>query len=215
MNIDKASGYTDDISSQDQAVRRKLFWLLFISEKGCAMMRDFPTSLQPGLPLPEPTDEPNANLVIAFVSLVTLFAAVYDAFGGSGGPLLSGKQEPVGSTKQYNSTFFAELQDRIGQQPKLGPLTHETQRADILLTQQWLQVLVWRFSVSYIDMSSKGGGEGALSFTFPAKVARRTLECLRQLPFEAIMAHGRGMVCVSLILYRFIKAYRFSKSYKH
>lgn len=191
MNLDKIGGYVD-LSIKDQVARRKVFWLLFISEKGCAMMRDFPTSLQPSLPLPDPSDEPNPNLVIAFVSLVGLFAAVFYSFGGNGGGLLNGTQ---GLDKQYSSAFFVDLQDQLGRQPQLGPMTHEVQRADILLTQQWLQVLVWRFSVSHVNMSP-GDHKEALSITFPAKVARRTLECLEQLPFEAVVAHGRGMVCV-------------------
>jgi len=74
---------------------------------------------------------------------------------------------------------------------------HETtaiQKADLLITQQWLRLIVWQSSFRQGLLSwSAGADRAALNFAFPLAVAARTAAVLRGLPAAAVEVHGMGI----------------------
>lgn len=185
MGLDKEESYAVLLPSE-QTLRRKLFYLLYLSEKGCLLMREYPVSLQASIQLPDSRCEADPSLVTTFIALVKLFVSVSGVFGNC----MPGKAEP---SQQYTCQFFARLQQELGKDLQCSSKTHEMQKADLYLTQQWLQILVWRFSMGHVDLSTRAGEE-ELGFTYPVKIAKSTMASLLALPFDSIVAHGRGMV---------------------
>lgn len=68
----------------------------------------------------------------------------------------------------------------------------ETQRADLLVTWQWLRNRMWRLASLHGLVSDDG--PQLLSSTLPWNVAVDTLEICRQLPLAAMEAHGTGFI---------------------
>lgn len=69
----------------------------------------------------------------------------------------------------------------------------ETQQVDILITQQWLQAVMWRLAVSR-SLQKSAGNDGLLPFHFPVTVGKSALSVLSSVSQSSIDAHGIGMV---------------------
>jgi hypothetical protein len=97
--------------------------------------------------------------------------------------------------KQLNQRFLAASDEAEN---------NEVQLADIFLTQQWMRVFLWQYSLSLTNLLSDHESE-EFSLAFPATVARTALGLVGGLSRESIEVHGPGMVCFSL-LYLYIRA---------
>lgn len=69
----------------------------------------------------------------------------------------------------------------------------ETQQVDILITQQWLQAVMWRLAVSR-SLQKSSGNDALLPFHFPVTVGKSALGVLSSVSQSSIDAHGIGMV---------------------
>lgn len=70
------------------------------------------------------------------------------------------------------------------------------QRADVFMTQQWMRVFLWQYSLSLTNLLSEGSAE-EFSLSFPAQVAKTALGFVSNLSRESLEAHGPGMVSIS------------------
>jgi hypothetical protein len=86
--------------------------------------------------------------------------------------------------KQLNQRFLAVNDE--GQD-------NEVQLADIFLTQQWMRVFLWQYSLSLTNLFSNHENE-EFSLAFPVQVARTALGFVSCLSRESLEAHGPGMV---------------------
>jgi hypothetical protein len=97
------------------------------------------------------------------------------------------------------------VQRQLNQHFLAGPdqgLNNEVQLADIFLTQQWMRVFLWQYSLSLTNLLSDHENE-EFSLAFPATVARTALGLVGGLSRESIEVHGPGMVCFR-VLYLYI-----------
>jgi hypothetical protein len=90
-----------------------------------------------------------------------------------------------------NALAFAQQQ--LGDEKSISTLRNELQRADILMTQQWMRVLLWQHALGVTNIRSANRHD-EFSFSFPATVAQSTLGFLSSLPRDSLEAHGPGMV---------------------
>ena len=125
LDLDKESAYAT-LPPEEQRYRRKVFWLLFVTERGNAMQNDLATVLRNSIELPKAEDDKDPVLLMGFLSLVRLFVAVDGTLIGGG----SNHKDGVFSTET-----FAKLQQQIQSNP--AESDDETQRTDICVTQQW------------------------------------------------------------------------------
>ena len=125
LDLDKEAVYTT-LTLEEQRYRRKVFWLLFVIERGNAMQNDLATVLRNSVQLPKAEDYKDPVLLMGFLSLVRLFVAVDGTLIGSG----SSHDDRIFSTET-----FARLQQQIKDNPAQS--NDETQRTDIGVTQQW------------------------------------------------------------------------------
>jgi hypothetical protein len=66
------------------------------------------------------------------------------------------------------------------------------QKADLLITQQWLRLIVWQSSFRQ-NLLSWASAHESMHFAFPLAIARRTAAVLASLPPRAIEVHGMGI----------------------
>lgn len=126
LGLDKESSY-ELLDVEEQRLRRKVFWLLFVTERGYAMQFDAGAILQNTIFLPDPEDDSDPVVFAPFLNLVRLFVAVEGTLVGNsttGGHHLS-------------TELFWELQQRLRNSPKVSAHGNEVQKTDLYITQQW------------------------------------------------------------------------------
>lgn len=144
---------------------------------------DFPRILQLDPELPELEVDENPPILFAFISLSKLFQSFARAMDGDG----------TSQTEEY----FASMHDRLREINQASHNCTDLQRADFLLTQQWMRVVLWKTSMYHINLSSNATDEG-LSLCFPNRIARNVVQNIDLFPRSVIEAHGLGMVCSRL-----------------
>ncbi|KAG9229796.1 hypothetical protein BJ875DRAFT_473974 [Amylocarpus encephaloides] len=68
----------------------------------------------------------------------------------------------------------------------------DIQKADILVTQHWLRLIVWQSSTRQGPLSSNAEEE-SMTFTYPLKIAHSLLDVISRLPMKSIEVHGVGI----------------------
>lgn len=68
----------------------------------------------------------------------------------------------------------------------------DIQKADILVTQQWLRLIVWQSSMRQGLLSSHAEDE-SMTFRYPLKIAHSLLDVISSLPTTSIEVHGMGI----------------------
>lgn len=99
-----------------------------------------------------------------------------------------------GDGTSQTQEYFAFMHDRLREVSQGPHSSTDLQKADFLLTQQWMRVVLWKTSMYYINLSSDATDEG-LSICFPDRIARNVARNIELFPRSVIEAHGLGMVC--------------------
>ncbi|OAQ97291.1 hypothetical protein LLEC1_00061 [Akanthomyces lecanii] len=127
---------TAGLTDKDIDRRRRIFWLLFISERTYALQRRLPVLLRRTVPKPQIFDSDYPIIMNDFVNHVHLFESLP--------PELYDWQP-----KSSDLTAISYLGQRVIQalsavQPQDSVL--ESQQFDTLITQHWLRVTMWRLT---------------------------------------------------------------------
>ncbi|KXT05876.1 hypothetical protein AC578_341 [Pseudocercospora eumusae] len=185
LNMDDEESY-EKLDPTEAQWRRRLYWLLFITERAYAVQRRKHTRLHAmTVALPAVFESEDPQLLTGFVNLANLFSAVDDSFvsawRGSRRASLCDEAWLVKTQKQLDATANAA---------GLGELT-ETQRLDISVTREWLHVLAWQMGVS--NGLIWGQGEGGMRLDYPVELARKVVEITSGASTLALDSHGIGM----------------------
>lgn len=184
LNMDDEASYTklDPVEAQ---WRRRLYWLLFITERAYAVQRRKHTRLTPSVQLPVVFESEDPTLLNGFVNLANLFAAVDDNF----------VRAWRGSRRQSlcNEAWLAKTQKQLDAAALALENVSETQRLDIRITREWLHVLAWQMGVS--NGLIWGRGEGGMRLDYPIELAKKVVEITTGADAQALDSHGIGMVC--------------------
>lgn len=159
-------GLYHSLPLEESQMRRRIIWLLFVTERGVAMLHKLPTILvwQPNrFPLLDDTwinsnsntfnnnnaadKQDEAHILPAFKKLVNLFW-VFDQ-GGAFDIILNADDDADPDTDSQRSNSRLEyLQSRLQEMSWAEELeSNEVQQADILVTKSWMQTVLWRASV--------------------------------------------------------------------
>ncbi|ROV90119.1 hypothetical protein VMCG_09769 [Cytospora schulzeri] len=133
------------LSPEEQQMRRRILWLLFVTERGVAMLHKFPIVLrwQPGFPPLEDRlniEHDEAHILPAFKKLVDLFW-IFDQSGAF--DLLIQAEE---SDDVHQRSRLEYLQQRLQEISSDSDESNDVQKADICVTKCWMQAVVWRAS---------------------------------------------------------------------
>ncbi|KAK3327989.1 NADP-dependent oxidoreductase domain-containing protein [Cercophora scortea] len=193
MGLHRASSYLTLETAEDR-LRRRILWLLFVTERGVAMLHKLPVILTSAENLP-PLDisgsEDEAHILPAFKKLVNLFwifdqsralDILQDAADGLGGGSLG-----TGSAS-LNYEMLHALQKRLQDASvEMENGSSDIQKADIYVTRQWMQVLLWRATMSDWRVSISPPSS---MVERPIQIAQQFLDFISQLPNAALEAHG-------------------------
>ncbi|KAI7763844.1 hypothetical protein LZL87_006226 [Fusarium oxysporum] len=157
----------------------RIAWILFITDRAHSLQHDLPPTFKLSPTLPELHPQQDAGLGSAFCSLCRLFQAFDDACP----PDIRSNQ--VG--------FLGAISSQLRARHPLPLCDNEIQRADIVVTDSWLRVVLWKAAIPYVDANTDPNDQG-LSVSFPTSVARDLLAKLTTLSSCALETHGPGMM---------------------
>ncbi|KAL8636443.1 MAG: hypothetical protein Q9228_006159 [Teloschistes exilis] len=166
----------------ETASMRRLFWLLFITERAYALQKHRPLTLHATINLPSIAEDPS-NSLTGFLHLVNLYRPFDDTFIG-----LWNK-----SRTDCSTLWLAHLQKQLTQ--ALPPVLEgtETQAADLRTSQHWLRTMVWQLSITngYLSSSSP---DSSMTFGYPIEIAKDLVAVTTQLSRQSMEIHGVGLI---------------------
>lgn len=179
----KSSGA--QLSQAEQQMRRRILWLLFVTERGVAMLHRLPVMLtcRPGFPLFDAADEADeAHILPAFKKLVNLFW-IFDQSGAF--DILQDDNSGVDQ-----NSCFDYLQRRLQEVPLDSDHSNDVQKADICVTKSWMQAVLWRASMRRSRSTCSSGQKTSTLSQQPYCIAKEFLGIICRLPKSALEAHG-------------------------
>ena len=163
---------------------RRLYWLLFVTERAYAIQQRRPLSLHATINLPTLEEDPSETVELnGFLHLVNLYRPFDDTFVGFW------NKNRAGCTTDFLSRIQQDLSDAL----PLYLQSTESQAVDLRCSQQWLRMMVWQLSISHGLLSSTAA-DNAMSFQFPIEVSRDLLSATSQYSQESMEIHGIGLV---------------------
>ncbi|KAL8765479.1 MAG: hypothetical protein Q9209_007450 [Squamulea sp. 1 TL-2023] len=161
---------------------RRLFWLLFVTERAYALQKHRPLTLHATIELPSLVEDPSKP-VAGFLHLVNLYRPFDDTFVG-----LWNK-----SRSDCSTLWLAHLQAQLSQAlPAILDGT-ETQVADLRTSQHWLRTIVWQSSITNGFLSSTSP-DSSMTFGYPIEIAKDLVAVTSQLSMRSMEVHGVGLI---------------------
>ncbi|KAH6689632.1 RING-3 [Plectosphaerella plurivora] len=163
---------------------RRMFWVLYVTERAYSLQRNRPTTLQETLDLPDfgPLGS-DTEILPGFLGLISLFRHLDS-------DLIAAWNSATRST----SADLITLQNRLDQTLPGVAGYSPVQQADLLMSRQWLKMIVWKLCVSQSTLSATEGSENAMSLLYPAAIARDVVVASRLVSTEAFEANGIGIL---------------------
>jgi hypothetical protein len=176
------------LPSQERAKRQRLYWEAFIHERYLSILDYRQAILRPLQSLPE--DDPTIPMGIqeGFNQIIRLFQLLDVEF------LQSWLGHHISSiTPAWVERKQAELDQQIERPEGNYAALNSMQKADLVVTKQWLKTLVWRLAMSNTLLSSSSPKE-CLSLLFPIRLSKQLRHQLSEISKEDIEIHGTGIV---------------------
>lgn len=175
------------LAPEEQQMRRRILWLLFVTERGVAMLHKLPVVLKWQASFPPLVDRNNvevdeAHILPAFKKLVDLFW-LFDQSGAF--DLLTQADD---DTETYQESRLEYLQHRLQEISSDEYESNDVQRADICVTKCWMQAVVWRASLRRSKAAVFSERESHLSQ--PYRIVDDFLSHICSCSKTALEAHG-------------------------
>ncbi|KAH7139943.1 fungal-specific transcription factor domain-containing protein [Dactylonectria estremocensis] len=136
LNLTREAGYVD-LAEKERETRRRVFWLLFVTERTFALQHRRPVMLRSRVPKPRAVDSDCPVVMHDFLNHIRLFellpCALYD-------------WDPQGDDYQSDDVSLANKINTRLCAIQADTSFIESQRFDTLITQQWLRVSMWRLA---------------------------------------------------------------------
>ncbi|KAL8650120.1 MAG: hypothetical protein Q9210_004014 [Variospora velana] len=166
----------------ESAGMRRLFWLLFVTERAYALQKHRPLTLHATIKLPPAAEDPSKPIA-GFLYMVNIYRPFDDTFIG-----LWNK-----SRTDCSTLWLARLQKQLTQElPAVLDCT-ETQAADLRTSQHWLRTIVWQLSITNGFLSSTSP-DSSTTFTYPIEIAKDLVAATSQLSQRSMEVHGIGLI---------------------
>lgn len=195
LRLDREASYKK-LPLEEQQTRRRILWLLFITERGVSMLHKLPVVLKPNISFPTDFADDETTIFPAFQKLVNLFW-IFDqshAFD-----ILQENETDVfriGGAEATNTNCLDALQARLQNISIVEDTTNDIQAADIAVTRQWMRAVLWKASRNHNLV--KDGDDPVVYCSHPFQIAKDFLEVTARLPSSALEAHG---LCAELKIF--------------
>ncbi|KAI9896879.1 hypothetical protein N3K66_007901 [Trichothecium roseum] len=206
LRLDREASYcvVPNLNDDEQQLRRRLLWLLFVTERGVAMLHRLPVVLKPNVAFPwlsssgsysnsdSGWQQDERNVLPAFLRLVHLFW-VFDQSGifellrssddGGGGDVDTSLARGCLELLQRKLLQDTPLPEAIGGTDDAASHGNEVQRADMYVTWQWMRAVLWRAALRFGVVAGAG-------MEHPVGVAGDFLRLVGQLTPAALESQG-------------------------
>lgn len=195
LRLDRESSYKK-LSMDEQQVRRRILWLLFITERGVSMLHKLPVVLKPNIAFPTDFADDETTIFPAFQKLVNLFwifdqSHAFDILQENDVDVLR-----IGGAEATNTKCLDLLQSQLQEISITSDSTNDIQTADIAVTRQWMRAVLWKASK---NNDLVGPTSSSVEFcSHPFQIAKDFLEVTSRLPGSAFEAHG---LCAELKIF--------------
>ncbi|GAM40727.1 C6 transcription factor [Talaromyces pinophilus] len=152
--------------------RRRVFWLLFVTERAYALQQAKPIMLRNSIRKPAILSTEDHIIQYGFYNLISIFekitAELYDWIAIE-------CDETFVASMTAGRTNMRDISRRhhFSKPIPIGSVA-EIQNLDIAGTQQWLQAMAWKLSMS--DLSQFRSTDALLPFHFPVLVAKAVMD---------------------------------------
>ncbi|KAL1968083.1 hypothetical protein VTN77DRAFT_2213 [Rasamsonia byssochlamydoides] len=167
---------------KEQKIMRKLYFLLFMTERYLCIQYGLPTVLEP-ISLPTMDHEDLPDVVSGFLNLVTLFSTPGSEFFS--------KWTAQSPNVSVSSKQLLLIQRELQLPSEIPSGANDIQKVDILATQHWIRSLAWKLSIQLGYVVP--GGRQEMDVTYPHKIAQDALCDVSHIPPKAFEVHGPGM----------------------
>ena len=167
--------------------RRRLYWLLFATERAYALQRQRPLTLQATINMPTPKDDPSDPMAHQLSNFIAQLA-VFRPFDEAVTALWSKTRT------EYSPSIAPSLQKQLGE--LLPPYLTEAQAqlAEIQMNQAWLKNMTWQLSMA----NGNASDNSSLGYQYPIDIARDLLPMAANLsPALGNVALQQGLGLVS------------------
>ncbi|KAL4813804.1 fungal-specific transcription factor domain-containing protein [Aspergillus spinulosporus] len=190
MYLHREASYAS-LAAEEQKIRRRVLWLLFVTERGVCILHKLPVILKTDTAMPE-TDADD-EVLPAFLKLLALFrlfeqTRMFDIVED----YHLGLESPASSSAATAATFDEMFQDKSPDGFGTLDRVSDVQRADICVTRHWMRILAWK-ALSHSSIGRQPASDISLSPVFPLMVGRDLVSVVYRLPRVALQAHGLGM----------------------
>ncbi|KAH6667874.1 hypothetical protein B0J14DRAFT_173818 [Halenospora varia] len=185
LNMQKEETYLQ-FDAVESSRRRRLYYLLFVTERAYALQHHRPLSLQATINLPTQNDDPSdtqAHHLHGFLHLVNLFRPFDEAFVA-----LWNK-----TRTDCSPAYLAALQKQLNDALPTFLNSTENQTADLRTSQQWLRTMVWQLSIQNGCLSSNHD-DPSMTFNYPVEIARDLVSMTSQFSQQSMEVHGVGLI---------------------
>lgn len=159
--------------------------MLFVTERAYALQRHRPLTLQNTIALPALDDGPDCQILPGLLDLIALFQNFDSDFVSI--------WNLSGTVAAASPSYLARLQRVLAfALPRVADRA-SMQQADLLISQQWLKVIVWQLCVTK-TLLSNSSSEDSMSLCYPVTIARDVVGIAHKLPSQALEANGVGIL---------------------
>ncbi|KAI1799982.1 fungal-specific transcription factor domain-containing protein [Daldinia bambusicola] len=162
--------------------RRRLYWLLFVTERAYALQRGRPLTLQATINLPTMTDDPTdplAHQLNGYLLLVNLFRPFDDMF------VTVWNKTRSESTPSYLSALQKQFSDMI-------PPYMNVQDSDLRANQQWLKTITWHLNMQ--NGCVPQGSQDQMQLQYPIDMSRDLMSMTSQFQTQSTELLGTPLV---------------------
>ncbi|KAK6438595.1 hypothetical protein LTR95_005199 [Oleoguttula sp. CCFEE 5521] len=189
ITLSHAADLLDADCTSDSAEKlrhQRTFALLYITERGACTLNNFPVSiiLPPGLPTEALPDE-DPSIIFGLSSLYHLFSLLDSNF------VRLWNDTGLSSASVQGQNDLATLQNHLRETLDMRHVS-DIQRANVLITQQWLRLIFWQSALK-LSMVTSTAPDSAFTYEYPIEIATSLCEVVKSLPPVAIQAHGLGI----------------------
>lgn len=207
--------HTEEIYSRysinDQRIMRKLYFLLFMTERYLCIQYGLPTILESSIALPTAETEnvtldasqeplaasqspissssrtPDDSVINGFLNLVNLFTCPGNDFFNK----WTTRQSQAAVSSKQLLLLQRDLQSLPSEMP---PEANNIQQVDIYATRHWIRALAWKLSVQSGFVASNGvNGRKEMSMLYPHQIAVDMLLEAGHIHPTVFEVHGPGM----------------------
>jgi hypothetical protein len=203
------------LSPEERLCRQRVFWQLFVTERSFAVLRNKPITFKktPSIPTTRHAYEA-PDIHAGFLQLINSYVPLDESFvtawnDGSDPRVTSATYIALQALLSIPPAFLSRPSTRVSSptssaasNPVATTVSTEDdpdlettaiQKADLLITQQWLRLIVWQSSFKQNLLSWSPQNSETMHFAYPLAIARRTASILQTLPSSAVEVHGMGI----------------------